>query len=319
MNADPQFEFHAVALPDGKSVELALPAASTDPVVQGYAANRYLNQYLVDLLLRFTEPGGRVLDLGCHVGTLSVPAAALGRNVLAVDASPLHVASVRLAAERNRLDSLRVEWCAVAEQAGEIAFNENGLWGMVARDDGTHAGMLKVPARRADELVKAAGWSRVDLVKMDVEGSELAAIESLGDLLLGPGAPVVIYESNGMTFEIFGYTIADFRRRLERIGYITCRVEKGALVYCPPIELQPEAWLDLVALPPPWQLKAAPIVPAWPVAEMVRRCVEWGASEHPNVREYLHKAFASRVEFPKEDAQIVELRRVLAAEFGNTS
>jgi FkbM family methyltransferase len=316
MDDSPQYSFRSIGLPDGTTVELALPVNSSDPVVNAYASGIKLNEYLVDLLLMFTQRDGLLLDLGCHVGTLSVPAAALGRRVLAVDASPMHVESIRLAAERNHLDHLRAEWCAIDRREGEIEFNENGLWGMVSRSSRHEEGALRVKARRADALIQAVGWQRVDLVKMDVEGSELAAIESLGQLLNGPDAPVIIYESNGMTFELFGYTITDIRLHLEELGYKTYRFEAGRMAYCDPMELQPEAWLDLVALPPAWQKKCSSIVSTWTEKDMVRKCVEWGTNEHRNVRQYLHRAFASRSSYPRNNERIVALRAQLAQEFG---
>jgi FkbM family methyltransferase len=316
MSERSQFSYHAVDLPGGVAADLALPEASSDPVVQAYAAGSSLNRYLVDLLVEFTQPGDRVLDLGCHVGTFSVPAAALGRRVIAVDASPLHVESVRLAAQRNRFESLlRVEWCAVDRAAGHVDFDENGLWGMVSRSTEPAAGRLRVAPRRADEIVAAAGWDAVDLVKMDVEGSELAAVDSLGALLESPTAPMLIYESNGMTFELFGYTIEDMRRRLEQLGYVTCRFEAGCLVYSDPSELQPEAWLDVIALPPAWQRKLAARISAWTPDAMVARCLEWGNNEHRNVREYLHRALESGARFPRDDSRIASLRAALAREF----
>lgn len=316
MSGTHRYSFHSVSLPEGTTVQLALPEGSTDPVVQAYAAGSSLNQYLVDWLLRFTDPGGRLLDLGCHIGTLSVPSAALGRSVFAVDASPMHVESIRLAAARNRLQDLRVEWCAIDRTEGEIEFDENGLWGMVSRSPQHRPGALRVPTQRADALVAAAGWEYVDLVKMDIEGSELAAIASLGSLLNGPKAPVLIYESNGMTFELFGYTIQDIRSELERLGYITCRVEGKRLIYCAPADLQPEAWMDLVALPPAWQSGGRTRIDTWTHEEMIGRCLEWGGNEHQNVREYLYRALESQCRFPRDDKRIGALRARLAREFG---
>lgn len=312
-----EYVFFPLGLPDGRTIDLALPAESTDPVVNAYKSGQALNQYLIDLLLRFTRVGDRVLDLGCHVGTLSVPAACLGRTVVAVDASPLHAGAVEASARRNHLSSLDVICCAIDAAEGEVEFNENGLWGMVAQRGGASTGTRRIAARRADAIVSDAGWPQVDLVKMDVEGSELAAIDSMGALLHGDIAPVLIYESNGMTFEIFGYTIRELRERLEALRYRTYRVEGSTLVYCPPGELQPEAWLDLVALPPAWQLRlAGEIGSAWAADAMVERCLVWGANEHRNVREYLAQAFCSDATYPRDDERIVDLRARLAQEFG---
>jgi FkbM family methyltransferase len=276
---------------------------------------KQLNAYLTDVLLRFTTRGDFVMDLGCHVGTLSVPAAALGRKVLAVDASPLHAEAVRTAARRNILDTLDVEWAAIARSEGELVFQENGLWGMVVQSGTGGDGQVRVPARRADALARHRGWPRVDFVKMDVEGSELAALESLGAYLTGDQAPVIVYESNGMTFELFGYSIVDIRTYLEKLDYVTCRLEDGSLVYCAPEELQPEAWLDVVALPPRWR-RTESIAPSWEREPMVVRCVEWGTNEHENVRRYLHHAFASDARYPADDPRIIRLRGDLEAEFG---
>ncbi len=314
MQSSTQYSFYPITLPEAHTFEIALPIGSSDPVVNAYAKNEQPNRYLTDWLLRFIQPGDRVVDLGCHVGTLSVPAAVLRRQVLAVDASPLHVGAVRLSAHRNALENLRVEWCVVDSAEGEAEFHENGLWGMVAQAPDT-AGTLRVPRRRGDELLAAAGWSDVALVKLDIEGSELPALESLGALLTGPRAPVLIYESNGMTFEIFGYSIQDVRAWLEERGYITCRMEGERLVYCEPGALQPEAWLDVIALPPAWEEKCRAEIVSWSPEEIVARCLEWGGSEHRNVRQYLHRALASGDGFPAEDERIVALRAQLAREF----
>jgi len=313
------FDHAALRLGNGRSIQMALPKDSTDPVVNAYKSGQALNEYLIDLLVRFTRPGDFVLDLGCHVGTLSVPAACLGRNVVAVDASRLHAAAVHATATMNELGNLSVECCAVGAADGEVTFDENGLWGMVVLDDAVSANTSRVRVRRADAILASAGWSRVDMVKMDVEGSELAAIESLGKYLGGDNAPVIIYESNGMTFEVFGYSIQTMREKLELLGYRTYRVEGSRLVYCPPDELQPEAWLDLVALPAKIRHKCEnEIDTVWAQEAVVRRCIEWGSNEHRNVRQYLHAAMFSFAKYPRFDPRIVELRAALLEEFGET-
>ena len=313
-----RFGFRTIALPGGDRVDLALPRESSDPVVQAYAEGRMLNSYLTELLLRFTQPRDYVMDLGCHVVRSRSLAAALGRFVYAVDASPLHVDAVRESADRNILDTLRVEWCAIARNEGEMFFDENGLWGMVSTAVRPNDQALRVQARRVDDLLRNAGWPRVDLIKMDVEGSEMAALESLGGYLAREDAPVIVYESNGMTFDLFGYTIADIRMYLERAGYVTCRVEGTHLVYCPSAELQPEAWLDVVALPPRWQ-KRERVFSSWDREAMIARCVEWGKNEHENVRQYVLRALRSDATYPRDNNRINALRLTLEREFGPAS
>jgi hypothetical protein len=51
MTLNVRYSFQPVMLPKGKSVELALPVGSTDPVVQSYTKGKFLNQYLVEVML----------------------------------------------------------------------------------------------------------------------------------------------------------------------------------------------------------------------------------------------------------------------------
>jgi FkbM family methyltransferase len=300
-------------------VELALPEDSSDPVVQAYKSGLPLNQYLTDLLVTFTKRGDYILDLGCHLGTMSVPAAALGRNVVSVDASQLHVDAVQASISRNGLSSLRVLHYAIGESDGEVGFIEKGLWGMVAQTS-EGSGQCRVPSRRVSTLVHELGLPRLDMVKMDVEGSELAALKSMGDFLVRPDAPVIIYESNGMTFELFGYSIADIRQFLEEHGYRTFRVEGSRFVYCAPKQLQPEAWLDVIALPASRRLEfTAQIDEVWDKDLFVQRCLEWGGNEHVNVRQYLLKAIRSDVDFPNSDERLMQLVGDLENEFKSSS
>ena len=319
MSLDSRFSFFRIDVGSNKVADLALPTKSTDPVVTAYQQGQFINHYLIDLLNTLTRPGDFILDLGCHVGTFSVPAAVLGRAVASLDASRLHVDALRASIARNRLANLLVFWCAVSETDGELEFHENGLWGMVSRG-GEDGGAERVPAKRVDSLLAELAWPRLDLVKMDVEGSELFALRSMSGMLTGPDAPAVIYESNGMTFEIFKYSIFDIRVFLEDHGYQTFRVEGGRFVYCPPEQLQPEAWLDVVALPPHWRTTLREqIVDQWSDTAMTNRCLEWGASEHSNVRKYLRDAMLSAsANYPRDDSRLSDLLSNLNAEFGET-
>jgi FkbM family methyltransferase len=307
------FKYFPISLGNNRFVDLALPVSSDDPVVIAYKHGEYLNQYLVDWLEIFSKPGGNIIDLGCHMGTMSVPAAAIGRNVLAVDANKFNIELVRVSALKNQLANLSITRCAISDKNGQVSFHENGLWGMVSENFSNDLDSL-VPTRRVDTLLKVVGWNDIDLVKMDIEGSELAAFKSM-ESILQSNAPVVIYESNGDTFNIFGYSIPIIREYLEDLDYRTYRFENDRLVYCPPSQLQPEAWLDLLALPPYWQDKMRhQIVEEWDREAFVQRCLQWGKSQHQNVREYLYKAMKSDLDYPKDDPRLIQLKFELSKE-----
>ena len=101
----------------------------------GYIAGYRPNSFITRQLQRFVPPGGSVLDLGAHVGTFSLTAAALGYRVVAVDASPIHIDLLNRSVARNgfRPSQLRVVHSAVGDTTGTVEFHLGGLWGMVAQ------------------------------------------------------------------------------------------------------------------------------------------------------------------------------------------
>ena len=74
------YDTFEVQLDGGARFELSYDAGSDDPIVRGYLEGYRPNQELIDYLPVFTKPGDCVLDLGAHIGTFSLSAAAMGRG-----------------------------------------------------------------------------------------------------------------------------------------------------------------------------------------------------------------------------------------------
>jgi len=133
-----------------------------------------------------------------------------------------------------------------------------------------------------------------------------------------PGGPALIYESNDETFKLFGYSIGEMRRYLESIDYQTFRYEEGRLLYCAPDDLQPELWLDVVALGPARrEALAAHIDPGWERAKLVERCLFWGGLEHDNVKHYLARELAARPELVAVSPALRDLQQRLPGDPAN--
>lgn len=250
-----EYETFGVELGGGARFDLVFDAGTDDPIVRGYIDGYRPNENLTDLIPRFTRPGDCVLDLGAHVGTFSLTAAALGRRVIAVDASPKHVELLRRSVARNGFDRMSVVHTAVGEREGTVRFHVAGLWGMIAQPgheipEVRNQPVVEVPLVRGDRMLKGLGQARVDLIKMDIEGSEVSAVRGLKALLRRDDAPVILFECNGLTLHEFGFTTADLLRTLEGYGYRSYRAEDGRFRPLPAADFQPELYLDLVALKP---------------------------------------------------------------------
>jgi FkbM family methyltransferase len=278
----------------GADFELVLPLDSTDPVVGAYLRGEPLNDYLLELLSRVLPAAGTVLDLGCHVGTFSIGAAALGHRVVSVDASPRHVELVQASAEVNELRTVTVLNAAVSDRPGTVRFHEDGLFGSVDNSGEAEVSAMTVPALLAQADLEL---DDVDFVKMDVEGSELRALTGAASALVEPDAPPIAYESNPMTSASFGYSVDGIRTALEALGYHTYQSVGDDLRLCPPEQPQPEAWVDLIALKP-GHIAERDLEVRGPVGDdhLMARFEEWSRVPHPNVRAHVATELASNWE-----------------------
>jgi FkbM family methyltransferase len=250
-------------------------------VTQAYFSGKTPNDYMLSVMRQFTIPGDQVVDLGAHIGTFSVPAAAMGRAVLAVDAAQFHVDLLERDKTMNHLDTLTICCAAISQRNGFVHFVENGLFGMVEFGNANQG--VQVPAKRLDDLARLCKHP-VRFLKMDIEGSELDAVVTGRDLLASD-QPAILFESNDMTLRLAGQSVVALRTLLETCGYKTFRIENDRYVYAPPDQIQPEAWVDMLALGKIHQTQWSKRIDwNWPDNAMVERCHEWAASPYANVR-----------------------------------
>jgi len=77
---------------------------------------------------------------------------------------------------------------------------------------------VSVPAVPIDDYVRLRGISRVDVMKIDIEGSEMRALAGAAGLI-ARDHPDIIVESNALTCGANGYSYRDLLRRLRDFGY----------------------------------------------------------------------------------------------------
>jgi FkbM family methyltransferase len=249
-------------LPWGASLDLAVPDTYDFLADHVVGAGKYFPPHF-ELSLALIPADGVVLDLGAHLGTFALAAAASGRRVIAVEASPRNVDLLRTSARANGLDgSLTVVPVAISNRTGSVRFRQQGAWGQIASSQGG-GDVVEVPARTGAEILEELGLTRVDLVKMDVEGSEIAAIDGMTSLLAPPDAPVVVYESNAHTLRMFDATPEDLIAALAALGYDNYLVGEREFSPVTTDSFQPETNVDYIASkrdidpPPMWTVRRA--------------------------------------------------------------
>lgn len=124
-------------------------------------------------LPRHAEPGV-VVDLGANIGMTSVFLARRhgARYLVAVEPSPENAGLARMNLSLNGIDATVIE-AAVAAKDGEgyFAAHTDSNLGRLA-SDGKNVNLLTV-----DSVLAASPTGRADLLKMDIEGGEAAALE----------------------------------------------------------------------------------------------------------------------------------------------
>jgi len=272
---------------------------------------------MLDILDAVEGGGGRMLDLGAHVGTFSLAAAAVGCDVLAVEASPLNAALLRSSVWHNGFHGMHVVNAAVTDAPGEVQFLSDGPHGHISW--GGPEETLAVPAVTVDELVGELGWDQVSFVKMDIEGSETKAIEGMRQLLGGPDAPPVLFESNGHTLELAGTSPRELFVAFEAFGYALYVVDPGRLTRISSADMQPETVIDCLAVKRrPAGLDRWIVVPSMTLEDCVQRVVSECGHFNADCRSWIARTLASSpapvVSYPDVVGALERLRRDPVAE-----
>lgn len=189
-----------------------LPDSLVLPVLQGPARGLrwivgssqhgcWLGSYEAEQTFRFAsllDRGQVVYDIGAHVGWYTAIASRLvgeGGTVVAFEPLPENLAYLRRHVEMNDLRNVVVQPVAVAASPGRASF-EPGPSRFHGKISGTGEADLEVTVLTLDGLVESGEVPPPDLVKMDVEGSEVDALEG-ADTVLGDARPTVLLSVHG--------------------------------------------------------------------------------------------------------------------------
>jgi FkbM family methyltransferase len=221
---------YTIKIPNGLSIKIAIPAnTDSDQIAQNIKTDAFRYGWPLRLFLCLTQPGTRVLDLGGHIGTLSLAAAALGCDVATVEASPQNYALLMESIEKNQYRNIRVFNRFISDTPGTVSFVESGPASRMAYSPQDTSNALEVNTITGLELLDAIGWDRPDYIKLDVEGMEIPALRGMEPILRKDDAPPIVYESNSAAMYRYGFSVADLRTLLEEFGYKNYLIDENRL------------------------------------------------------------------------------------------
>jgi FkbM family methyltransferase len=157
---------------------------------EGLFEKRFLH-----LVERLFPNGGVAVDVGANIGNHSLFFSSVFDTVHAFEPNPKMVERLKTHAEMNAAKNLHIHAVGLSDRNAELFFEENlrgnaGNGRFVSRASGV---AISLPVRRGDDVLQELGVSRVDFIKLDIEGHEEAALRGL-ERTIARHRPIVAFE-----------------------------------------------------------------------------------------------------------------------------
>ena len=176
----------------------------------------------------FLRPGMVFADIGANIGEITLVAAKRlpHGKVLAFEPSPRLFEQLSRNVALNGFETVELHNFGLSDRAGTVPLylrNDNAYG--TANDGvsslfmvGRTRTQISIRLRRVDEVASESALSRLDLMKIDVEGAELMVLRG-AEASLRRFRPVIVAELDEPYFKIAGYSGADLFAYLYSLDY----------------------------------------------------------------------------------------------------
>tara|TARA_R110001606_G_scaffold324961_1_gene471667 strand:- start:5779 stop:6738 length:960 start_codon:yes stop_codon:yes gene_type:complete len=244
MDFDIEYVTHCV---HGRDVTFALRRGISDRYLDGIRSGKLQVDTLSYFNFRADELGRRmtIVDVGANIGALSLPLAVAGHRVMGIEADPNNFACLLAAKKANPgTDFLPVN-LAATDRFRMVFLESDSAWTQVTESPASGRSALGMPLV---DIIATFGFADADLIKMDIEGSELAALTGMEPFIANNPDVEFVYESNFEACNFYGHTRQDLARRFEELGYtLYCFRPQGDLMRYSSSQPQGVAVADMLA------------------------------------------------------------------------
>jgi FkbM family methyltransferase len=165
---------------------------------QTYFLGRYYDLQLQLLLDALLKPGDTFLDIGANIGMTALHGARLvgeSGRVIAFEPQPACCDRIRQCLDLNRIRHVQIQNVGLADKDSELVLKILGGGTIMACFAVSGDGLdireeIRVPVRRGDEVVRGQIVGNL-VIKVDVEGYELFALQGLSETIDQRRPPII--------------------------------------------------------------------------------------------------------------------------------
>jgi len=135
------------------------------------------------------QPGDVIIDVGAGIGTDAFyfsPILGEKGKIIAIEANPNTYALLTKMCEWNGLRNVTCRQCAIVDSPKDVLLEDGDYHeaNSIAFISSESCGSVLVPGQSLDYLVEKEGLSRIDFIKMNIEGAETLALEGMKQALM---------------------------------------------------------------------------------------------------------------------------------------
>jgi FkbM family methyltransferase len=188
--------------------------------VEEYGEEREFTALIVGAL----GPKAVLYDIGANIGLVTVHSAHKCAHVVAFEPDSDYRARLVRNLQLNKLTNVQVVEWAVSDRQGKAVLFRDKAKGLpfsspiMANWPGRKA-TREVPTDTIDNALRRGVVLQPDVIKIDIEGAEMAALQGMRGLLTSDRAPVIFIEVHPEFLGAFGSSSEEVVRFLKSCGY----------------------------------------------------------------------------------------------------